>query len=76
MGSTRSPTMTTLSALATLVASPLVLAHHGPVTQPSLYLTDDLVELEGEIVNVLWRNPHLTGQRFLQRQTATTCYFR
>ena len=58
MGSTRSPAMTTLSALATLVASPLVLAHHGPVTQPSLYLTDNLVELEGEIVNVLWRNPH------------------
>ncbi|MCY3734068.1 MAG: DUF6152 family protein, partial [Chloroflexi bacterium] len=58
MGSTRSPTITTLSALATLVASPLVLAHHGPVTQPSLYLTDNLVELEGEIVNVLWRNPH------------------
>ena len=58
MTSARSPAITTLPALATLVASPLVLAHHGAVTQPSLYLTDDLVELEGEIVEVLWRNPH------------------
>ena len=48
----------TLSALAGLAASSLTLAHHGPVTQPSLYLTDDFVELRGEIVDVFWRNPH------------------
>ena len=47
-----------LSALASLAASSLTLAHHGAVTQPSLYLTDDFVELRGEIVDVLWRNPH------------------
>ncbi len=46
----------TLSALASLAASSL--AHHGAVTQPSLYLTDDFVELRGEIVDVFWRNPH------------------
>lgn len=48
----------TLSALASLAASSLTLAHHGPVTQSSLYLTDDFVELRGEIVDVFWRNPH------------------
>ena len=48
----------TLSALAGLAASSLALAHHGPVTQTSLYLTDDFVELRGEIVDVFWRNPH------------------
>lgn len=58
MPGTRTLSITTLSALATLIASPLVLAHHGAVTQPSLYLTDNLVELQGEIVEVLWRNPH------------------
>ena len=42
----------TLSALASLAASSLALAHHGAVTQPSLYLTDDFVELRGEIVDV------------------------
>ena len=49
---------TTLSALAGLAASSLALAHHGPVTQTSLYLTDEFVELSGEIVDVFWRNPH------------------
>ena len=58
MPSTRTLTTATLSALATLIASPLALAHHGAVTQPSLYLTDNFVELQGEIVEVLWRNPH------------------
>ena len=47
-----------LSALASLATSSVTLAHHGAVTQPSLYLTDDFIELRGEIVDVLWRNPH------------------
>lgn len=58
MPGTRSLTMRCLFALATAIAAPLVLAHHGPVTQPSLYLNDNVVELQGEIVEVLWRNPH------------------
>ncbi len=34
-------------------------AHHGPTTSPTLYETDNLVQLEGEITGVLWRNPHV-----------------
>jgi len=34
-------------------------AHHGAVTNPSLYLTDQMVELEGTITEVFWRNPHV-----------------
>jgi hypothetical protein len=58
MPSTRTLTVTTFSLFAGLAASSLTLAHHGAVTQPSLYLTDNFVELQGEIVDVLWRNPH------------------
>ncbi|NIW24113.1 MAG: hypothetical protein GWN29_05830, partial [Gammaproteobacteria bacterium] len=35
-----------------------VLAHHGLVTNGALYLTDDFIELEGELTEVFWRNPH------------------
>ena len=34
------------------------LAHHGLVTNGALYLTDDFIELDGEITEVFWRNPH------------------
>jgi len=34
-------------------------AHHGLVTNSGLYLTEELVEIEGEVVEVLWRNPHV-----------------
>ncbi len=33
-------------------------AHHGSVTNPAMYLADEMVEIEGEIVDVFWRNPH------------------
>lgn len=33
-------------------------AHHGANTNPELYIAENLVELEGEISRVLWRNPH------------------
>jgi len=33
------------------------LAHHGPHAEP-LYDTSGLVELEGEVTDVFWRNPH------------------
>ena len=50
--------MTLSGSTAALLATAPLLAHHGAVTQPSLYLTDNFVELQGEIVEVLWRNPH------------------
>ena len=36
-----------------------VSAHHGPTTSPVLYRTENLIRFEGEIVGVLWRNPHV-----------------
>lgn len=33
-------------------------AHHGPIGNPDLYLSENLMELEGEITDVFWRNPH------------------
>lgn len=34
------------------------LGHHGPNTNPALYLSENLIEFEGEVSGVLWRNPH------------------
>ncbi len=34
-------------------------AHHGPLDNPGLYDTAAVVELEGEITAVFWRNPHI-----------------
>ena len=48
-------------ALAAVLISPTLLAHHGSVTQGALYHADVLTELEGEIVEVLWRYPHARG---------------
>ncbi len=49
-------------AISLVVASVLVagqaLAHHGAVGHPTLYLAENLIEFEGEITAVLWRNPH------------------
>ncbi|MGE4657496.1 MAG: DUF6152 family protein [Gammaproteobacteria bacterium] len=36
-----------------------VSAHHGPTTSPALYQTENLIRFEGEIIGVLWRNPHV-----------------
>ena len=33
-------------------------AHHGANTNPELYLAENLVELDGQVSRVLWRNPH------------------
>lgn len=33
-------------------------AHHGANTNPELYRAENLVELDGQISRVLWRNPH------------------
>lgn len=48
---------------AVLAASALVLvspasAHHGPIGNPDLYLSENLTEFEGEITEIFWRNPH------------------
>ena len=42
-----------------IIVSAEVLAHHGRVNNPALYLPENLVELEGDITDVLWRNPHI-----------------
>jgi len=48
---------TAFAASVTLFAS-TALAHHGPIGNPDLYLSENLLELEGEITEVFWRNPH------------------
>ncbi len=45
--------VTTTSLLAWPAA-----AHHGPIGNPVLYQAENLMEFEGEITDVLWRNPH------------------
>ena len=51
-----------LLLLAAAFVSPGLLAHHGSVTNGVLYLTDELVELEGEMTEVFWHNPHTRGR--------------
>ena len=46
-----------LILLAVLMSTP-VLAHHGSVANPLLYLSDELAEFEGVLTEVFWRNPH------------------
>ena len=43
--------------LAVLVFAP-ALAHHGSHSNQLLYFADELVEFEGEVTEVFWRNPH------------------
>ena len=40
------------------IGSPSLLAHHGDVTNPALYFSDELLELEGELTEIHWHNPH------------------
>ena len=48
----------TLSFVASLAVSLPAVAHHGSNSNPVLYHAENLLELEGEISGVLWRNPH------------------
>jgi hypothetical protein len=48
--------------LVSALVSPVLLAHHGAVTNPVLYQADELIELEGEMTEVFWRNPHVRGR--------------
>ncbi|HEY5623781.1 MAG TPA: DUF6152 family protein [Gammaproteobacteria bacterium] len=56
--------MSTSSNLRPAVASAVALAafpalaHHGPVGHPDLYLAENLIEFEGDIIDIFWRNPH------------------
>ncbi|MGI9257986.1 MAG: DUF6152 family protein [Gammaproteobacteria bacterium] len=46
--------------LITLAFIPLsTTAHHGPPDSALLYERDQILEFEGEITEVLWRNPHI-----------------
>ena len=46
-----------------LISAPLLgftaesMAHHGPIAEP-LYDMSELLELQGEVTGVFWRNPH------------------
>lgn len=47
-----------LIILCSLFASASSYAHHGSVVNPRLYLAENLIEVEGEIIDVFWRSPH------------------
>lgn len=51
-----------LPSIATAIASVCVatstFAHHGPPVAP-LYVMEPLQEIEGEVVEIFWRNPHV-----------------
>ena len=51
-----------LFPLVTALVSTGLLAHHGAVTNTALYNTDEIRELEGELTEVLWQNPHTRGR--------------
>lgn len=52
---------TVLVAMAVQAMTP-VSAHHGPPTNEALFFADELVEIEGELTEVLWRNPHVRAR--------------
>ncbi len=44
-------------------------AHHGSVTNGSLYRTEELIQLEGEITEVFWHNPHVRGKMKIENDS-------
>ena len=50
-----------LLALAVQFMLP-VSAHHGPPSNEALYFADELIEIEGQLTEVLWRNPHVRAR--------------
>ncbi|HEY5624111.1 MAG TPA: DUF6152 family protein [Gammaproteobacteria bacterium] len=46
-----------VAAAMLLVTLPAV-AHHGSHLNPLLYFTDEMADLQGEVTEVFWRNPH------------------
>lgn len=55
-------TLRYLFPLATVLVSTGLVAHHGAVTNTALYITDEVLELEGELTEILWQNPHTRGR--------------
>ncbi len=53
---------TALIALSTAFLINGASAHHGSVTNGSLYRVEELIQLEGEITEVFWHNPHVRGK--------------
>jgi len=51
------PLSSVLVTVTVVIAAP-VLAHHGSHTNALLYFSDELIEFEGELTEVFWRNPH------------------
>ena len=49
-------------ALTTVFVATGLRAHHGSVNNGVLYLTDNLIEIEGEMTEVFWHNPHTRGR--------------
>ncbi len=49
---------TTLTFIVSLILPMTAVGHHGSNSNPDLYLAENLLELEGEITGVFWRNPH------------------
>lgn len=47
--------------LAMWVSAP-ALAHHGRHTNQLLYFADELIEFEGELTEIFWRNPHMRAK--------------
>ena len=50
--------ITVAIAAASIIAAQSAAAHHGPIGNPDLYSSENLVEFEGEITEIFWRNPH------------------
>lgn len=48
----------TLWVIVGLIIPMTAFGHHGSNANPALYFADNLLELEGEITGVFWRNPH------------------
>jgi len=58
LGSDMIKTRKLLPLTVGLVLSMTASAHHGANSNPDLYLAENLIELDGKISGVLWRNPH------------------
>ena len=48
--------------LLTIWVSAPALAHHGRHTNQLLYFADELIEFEGELIEMFWRNPHMRAR--------------
>ena len=62
-------TKTALIALSAICLTTGVSAHHGSVTNGSLYRAEELIQLEGEITEVFWQNPHVRGKMKIENDS-------